>query len=338
MSVHSRSRVSDVLDSSLIRSIRPDIAISSSRVNRDNLRPDVSITRGDLLSSLEEIDKKAKDRIRPQIDASRGLASIRLVPQQLSRDSNGMSARSYRPTDYASNMPNKKRSEAERAYIIRQKFIDLNHRNPKIDIPDTQDPDALERMYMEALKTYRRTKVGASWFIYIGIGYFILQYILQWFGLNLPDNFALYQMRAIAHYTDIIRQMGDPGGISIGSSWPAWAKLLIVMVLQTITFIIAYKITGSEQAAAGAQDFIASTNFMGGNKSDGDLEAEGAALDIGNIISNFKGAMGGGGGNIIQSVMSMFGGGKPKQDIDLDDIPEPEAESFSSRRPNPFDE
>lgn len=332
---------------SLGRDIKPSIAISSSRVNMDNPRPDVSIRRGDLLSSLEDIDKRARDRIRPVIEGSRGAVSVRLVPQHLSRDSNGGGARSYKPDDYTSRLPDKKRSEEERRYILRTKFRELNQRNPSIEIPDSiHDADSLERMYYEALQCHRRTKVGASWFVYLGVGYFVLQYILERFGLKLPDNFVLYQMRALSHYTEVIRQLGDAGGISIGSSWPAWIKLLVIVILQTFIFVIAYKITGSEQAAAGAQDFVASMNFIGGAKKDNsDLEAESAAVDVGNFIGTIKGMMNGGGGgdggNFLQNIVKVFSGmaSSSAPDIDLEDIPEPEEEvPASSRRSNIFDD
>lgn len=335
--IRSRKGSNADIATSLVR-LNPGTVVSPSLVNGDNMRPDVNVRRPDLVRTLAEIDTKTKDMLRPRIDTSRGFNSIRLVPQQLSRDSNGMSARSYRAEDMGSRMPDKRRSPSERAYIMRTKFIKLNNANPKIEVPDSTDPDALERMYAEALRTHHYTKTSASWFLYIGIGYFLFQYIMEWFGLKLPANFVYYQLRVLSHYNDIIKQLGDPGGISIGSSWPAWVKLTVIIILQTLTFVIAFKITGSEDAAAKAQDFISSTGFMSGKKSDGDIEAETAAMDVGNLMSGFKGLLGGGEmGDIIGSVMNIFSGQKT-DDIDLDDIPSPKGEEFSSRVPNMFSE
>lgn len=351
LSVRSRgSQSRSTMIGSIGRSLNPSRVISSSLINDDQPMPDVSVRRDDLVRSLEEIDRKAKDRIRPTIDVSRGVSSVRLVPQHLSRDSNGRSnARSYSPSEYNSHIPSKKEniSEEERIYIIRTKFRELNDLNSKIEIPDgNHDADALERMYTTALRRHRRTKVGASWFLYLGVGFLVLQYILEKVGLVLPENFVLYQLKALSHYTEVIRELGDPG-ISIGSSWPAWMKITVIVILQTLVFIIAYKVTkGNETAAVFAQDFIASTNFMGGTKKESShLEAESAAMDIGNLMSQVKGITSGG-GNIIQNVMSVFSNMmKPSKesDIDLNDIPEPdedievENEASSSRRPNLFD-
>lgn len=342
----NRSMQFEDMDSSLVR-IRRDVPISSSVLNIDNPRPDVSVKRSDLAIELENIDKRVKDRVRPTIDASRGITSVRMVHQNISRDSNGMSARSYKVEDYASKMPDKKRSPAERAYIMRQKFIKLNNANSQIEIPDIQDPDALERMYVEALRTHHYSKINSSWFIYLGVGYVFLQYLLNWFGLGLPDTFAAYQLRMLSCYHDILRQMGDPGGISLGSSWPAWVKLLIVIVVQTVVFILVFKMTkGNAEAAAGVQDLIASTKIMGGKKTEGDIEAEGAAVQAGGIMDVLGGLFGGGGGGIANVLGGLLNrGGGVSDDIDLDNLPEPteddEEESdevrISSRRSNMFD-
>lgn len=334
----------DDMDSSLVR-LRRNVPISSSLLNIDNPIPDVSVRRSDLAMELDNIDRRVKDRVRPSIDASRGITSVRMVQQNMSRDSNGMSARTYRVEDYASKMPDKKRSPAERAYIIRQKFIKLNNANPQIEIPDMQDPDALERMYVEALRTHHYSKINSSWFIYLGVGYVFLQYLLNWFGLGLPDTFAAYQLRILSCYHDILRQMGDPGGISIGSSLPAWVKLLIVIVVQTAIFVIVFKITkGNTEAAAGVQDLMASTKLFGGKKTGGDIEAEGAAVQANGIMGVLGNIFGGGGGGIANIFSNLMGGSVPTDDIDLDNLPEPEEEDeseeenqISSRRSNMFD-
>jgi hypothetical protein len=334
-------------ESSVVR-VRRDVAVSSSRLNIDNPRPDVSVQRSDLIRQLEAIDRNTVNRVRPTIDASRGVTSVRMIHQNASRDSNGMSARSYRVDDYTSKMPDKKRSPEERAYVIRQKFIKLNNSNPQIEIPNTQDPDALERMYVEALRTHHYSKINSSWFIYLGVGYVFLQYLLNWFGLGLPDNFASYQLRMLSCYHDILRQMGDPGGISMGSTWPPWVKLLVIIVVQTVVFILVFKMTkGNAEAAAGVQELIASTKFLGGKKTSGDVEAEGAAVQAGGIMDVIGGLFGGGGGAGIAGVIgNLFGGGGMGQDddIDLDDLPEPDDDEdeeeevrMSSRRSNMFD-
>jgi uncharacterized membrane protein YfcA len=141
--------------------------------------------------------------------------------------------------------------------------------------------------------------------------------------------------------------MGDPGGISIGSSWPAWVKLLVVIVVQTVAFVLVFKMSkGNAQMASDVQDLMASTGIMGGKKSEGDVEAEGAAAQAGGIAGFLQGIVSGGGGGMVQNLMSMFGGGgNQDDDIDIDNLPEPVEdddqeegeERMSSRRSNMFD-
>jgi len=222
---------------------------------------------------------------------------------------------------------------------MRQKFITLNNLNPKIEVPDSNDPDALERMYLEAVRTHHYTRTPVSWFFYIGVGYFLFQMLCEYFGFKLPKKFVSHQLRILSYYGDIIKQLGDPGGISIGSNWSPWVKLTVVIIVQTIVFVAAYKILGSEDAATSCQEAIASFGFLTGNKSNPDPGASVAADNAGGLFSQIKEIMGGGGGfmGAIKSVLSGMTGPDDDDDIDMDDIPAPKGEA-TSRVANPFSE
>jgi hypothetical protein len=114
----------------------------------------------------------------------------------------------------------------------------------------------------------------------------------------------------------------------------------VVIVVQTIVFVAAYKIMGSEDAAVSCQEAIASFGFLTGNKATPDPGAEVAADNAGGIFSTINDMMnkGGGFGGIMKTLLSGMGRDDEEgNSVDIDDIPPPRGEA-ASRVANPFTE
>lgn len=355
--------------------------LKSRELNNDEPKPDITPSR-DLLRIIQDVEKRANGRIRLPMTSTRNVASVRIMPDISSEDessSQGKSARTYTPSNYdnpkglhnrnthnsartttrqlgpQTKRPGNNLSVSERAYIWRMKFIKLNKRNPEIPIPDTNDPDSLERLYIEAVRTDHYCSTSATWLIYMGIGYAGFQYGLNWIGFKLPANFTFIQLQVMSHYPQLLKALGDPGGPSLGSSWPPWIKLLFVIAVHTLIFVLIYKISGSEEVAYNTQKFICRTGFMGGKPQGEEADADSAVANVGGMLGGLGGLFGGSGGgigNIFQNIMGSLMGAAGRRDnvadIDLDAPPAPvsnrsDRESrnnggqFNSRRKNPFD-
>lgn len=324
--------------------------LDSRNLNADEPVPQISPSR-DLLDTIRMIDKKTEGRIRLPMTSSHNIESVRIIPDISSRGSNpgSGSARSYRPQEYPmTRKPDKNISQSERAYIWRMKFQRLNARNRNIPIPDSNDPDTLERLYAEAIRTDHYCSSTSTWLIYMGLGYGAFQYALNWMGIKLPPNFVMIQVQVMSHYPQLLKALGDPGGPSLGSSWPPWLKLMFVICVHTLLFIIVYKISGeNETSAHNAQLFICKTGLMGGKPQGEEVEADNASMNLGGLLGGLGGIFGNGGGGIggmFQNLLGGMLGGMGKQDnVDSIDLDNPEislslrSNEFNSQRKTPFD-
>lgn len=340
-------------------------------INHDEPSPNLAPSRK-LQELLKNVDKMAAGKNRLPLKSNRNVASVRVVPDFDDNDlhvgknknnNNDKSARNYMPMEYVNipmtRVPNRNVTRTERAYVWRQKFQRLNAQNPKIEIPETNDPDALERMYYEAIRTNHYCSTSSTWLIYMGIGYAAFQLLLHKIGFTLPPQFVPIQLEVMASYPTLLKSLGEPGGPSLGSSWPPWIKLMFVIAMHSLIFIIIFKLTGSVDNAHNAQRFICRTGIMGGRPQSDEGQADNAMANVGGILGGLGGLFGGngnGGGlqNMLGNVMSMFGGGgrSAMDDIDLESPPEPLSNrstqssssqnsntqrQFNSRRPTPFD-
>lgn len=336
------SRSLGLNQASTIIDIDDDYHIPSRQLNRDEPKPQIILSR-DLLDKAKHIDARAQGRTRLPMNSARNIASVRIIPDHSGRSD--ISARSYRaPAE--TRKPDKNMSMSERSYIWRMKFMKLNARNPRIPIPDTNNPEALERLYLEAISADHYCSSTSTWLIYMGLGYSIFQYGLNWMGIKLPSEFSLMQMQVMSCYPELLKSLGDPGGPSIGSSWPPWLKLMFVMCVHTILFIIIYKLSNNNaDAAHRTQRFICSTGFMGGTSKGEEVEADNAMANITGLLGSFIGGNKEGGGitNIFQSMVGQFMNsmGSPDEvgDIDLENPPMPVSErsSFDYRKKTHFD-
>lgn len=334
-----------------------DDDVSARALNADEPKPSVSLGN-DLLEALKQVDAN-NVRTRLPMSSNRSV-SIRIIPdgdrpsRSPSRDARirGSSAPS-RQHDMApiTRIPEKTMTPSERAYMWRMKFIRLNRRNKDIPIPETTDPESLEKMYLEAARTDHYCSTSATWLIYMGIGYVGFQYGLSKLGMELPPDFAFIQLQVMSHYPEIIKSLGDPGGPSLGSSWPPWLKLLFIIAAHTIIFILIYKITGKSSNAYQVQKFICSTGLMGGTNQGQELEADNAMANLGGIFGGLLGGgeSGAGGleglGGMVQNIMKNIMGSGGDMDIDnppppVLDTPIPQAQASrkdSLDRPTMFD-
>lgn len=310
------------------------------RLNSDEPRPAVTPSRS-LRDILRTIDQNPK---RPELLSSHHIRTVRIVPPEHGVETSH-SVRDYRP----SPAPETRRLDktlpaAERLYILRMKFQRIHDRNPAIEIPSSDDPESLERMYWEALRTDHYGHSSTTWLLYMCLGYAGFQLGLNQLGFKLPPEYTVIQIQVMSHYPELLKSLGDPGGPSIGSSWPPWIKVLFVMAIHTIIFVVIYKMTGSSESAMNAQHAICQTGFMSGKAIGDEAAADGALGGLAGILGPMLGGGGGGGlGGIIQSVMSAFGGGGGIAAINPNAPPMPIAATAApiilsgSRRPTPFD-
>jgi len=188
----------------------------------------------------------------------------------------------------------------------------------------------------------------------MGLGYGLFQGALHWIGISLPPDFVFIQIQVMSHYPQLLKALGDPGGPSLGSSWPPWLKLSFVMCVHTLLFVLIYKMTkGNTNAARSAQNFICKTGFMGGKSQGEEVEADNAMANVGDMLGGLGGIFGGGNGgglggmmqNLIGGMMGAMGKTDHVAEIDLENPPDAISErssmssqrEFNSRRNTPFD-
>lgn len=326
-------------------SIGAQRVMRSRELNSDEPKPTMTNSR-ELASIISNIDQRVDNKLRLPMNSNRNVTSVRIV-SDASRRSNQSSVRSYKPSIEPSRKQEVYQSPEERAYIWRQKFIRLNARNPKVEIPELTDPDVLGRLYTEALKTDHYSSSSATWLLYMGMGYAAFQGILHKLGISLPHQFVFYQVDVMSCYPQILKSLGEPGGPSIGSNWPPWMKLAFIVCLHTITFVLIYKLTGSETSAYSAQKAICGTGLMGGKPQAEESVSDNAQANLGGILSGFGNLLGGGsGGGMMDMMQGLIGGlmggtNNATEDIDLDNPPDPvsykDANHFDSRRKSRFD-
>lgn len=326
-------------------SVRIEDPLLSHSLNSDEPRPTIQPSRGvqTLLGALKQVDSQSGIRIPLSANSA---ASFRIVPDDTAH-SRPSTVREYKPRDISpTTRPDDALLPTTQAYIWRQKFIRLNRRNPDIEIPDTNDPKQLEILYTEALKTHHHNSSSATWLLYMSFGYAGFQWLLKHVGLDLGPDFVGIQMTVMSHYTEILKQLGDPGGPSIGSSWPAWLKLVVIVTIHTIVFILIFKITGSSQSAREAQLMVCKTGIMGGSKQGDEVAADTAMTGVGGLLGNLVGGgVGGGIGNFIGNIFRKMGGRNEIDNIDINNPPlpvskretQPQGQEYSSTRKTPFD-
>lgn len=325
-------------------------------INIEEPEPEIKDINKRLSAKLAEIDKTVGSRPRPTLVSRTNIPSVKIVYPNEDNGRFNSSSRDYKPKpglgrnkQAFSQPPDRTKSSAQRLYAIQQKFIRLNRANPRISIPDSTNPDELEDMYVEASKTHSAFSGSSSWLMYLGVGYACLQWLLKWFGVSLPDSFVQHQLVTIAMYPETLKALGEPGLTSIVGGWPPWVQLLVIMTIQTVTYILIYKMTGDEGKAVGAQRIMCDTGLLGPKKNEDRLGAAeaGTANVMGTIGSFLNGGGGGAGGGFLGNIMNVVGGlmnnGETNEvdEIDIDNLPEPELSpqtSASSRVDNPFDE
>lgn len=283
---------------------------------------------GNLADTLDAVSKKVGNGRRLPMPKSH-IHSFRIATDAPSKVPS--SAREYKVT----KRPNARYSPSEKVYIWKQKFKRLQFQISNLEMPDSTDPDALERMYHEALRTHHHSSSTGTWMIYMGLGYAGAQYIMGKLGISGIDNYAIHQMEVMKHYPELIKQLGEPGGPSIGSSWPPWLKLASIMVIHSIVYLVITGITRDETRAHNMQKVICSTGIMKGTSeptSETDIAGDSAMSNIGQV---FSGLLNGGGGGMIGNIMNMMSGDNPMDDIDLENPPQPDS-SIPSNRPNMF--
>lgn len=318
--------------------------ISSRSLNNDIPKPQISPT-GNLKEILEQIDKQTTTRKRLPLPKDNIIPSFRIAGD------NYPSSRSIR--DEKSNIQLNREFEGKhpslQRYLIREKFKILQQKNPNIEIPDFNDPKDMIEAYNAALRTNHFTSNSATWMIYMGIGYAMLQGILKWAGFKNIDNFATTQIEIMKHYPQLLKELGDPGGISAGSNWPPWLKLTVIGAIHTIVFLLMVKITGNDSVARQFSKVICGTGFMGGKSvpsAESEIAGDSAMSGLGGILGNLGGLLGGGGGGIMNMLGGLFGSPTtPNIDLDNLDNIQPvsdrstsDAISFSSSRKNKFDD
>jgi hypothetical protein len=321
----------------------------SATINSDEPKPDLSTVKqkSSLAQKLAIIDSKLLPNGRVPLRASSHKNSVRVIPLSVAKSQT--SANSRRDLSFIrGNLPDKNLSPEERVYKIRTEFNILAASNPKVRLPPDgiNDPDVLERMYLDAVRECSYTSVSTTWLLYMGVGYSVFHWICDKLGFSLPPEFVKIQIDVMSHYHYILKSLGDPGGPSITSTWSPWAKLICVILLHTVIFIFIYKLTGNSAGAYTVQKVLAGTNMFGGSPNAATAEATVASEGLGGLISAISGnTQGGGIGGIISGVMKLLGGGggggNPQSgvdDIDLDNIPEPEGDKLNSARKNDFDE
>lgn len=307
---------------------RKSSIIPSRELNSDEPKPSIVPSR-ELLDKLREIDRKGSGMKRIPLNSrqsqisNRSTTQLRIVPGTPS--SRARSYQPQRPVDIIPEDPRMKdMTPDEIVYMYRQKFIRLNDRNPKIEIPNCNDPGKMAIFYQEALKTDHHTTTSSTWIIYMGLGYAGFWAMANWLGLGLPPSFIYVQVTIMTHYPKILKELGDPGGLSLGSSWPPWIKLVIVMAIHTALYILIFKFSGNESAAIRTQEVICGTGLFGGKAQAEEGVADQATAGIGGLLGGLMGGTGGGGfGGIVQNLIGMFTGQKKDDvaDIDLNNPP-----------------
>lgn len=307
-----------------------------SRVLNNDV-PSTSISMGsDLGDRLDLIDRLASSRTRATIPTDNLVTSFRIIPDPQNVTHRAVSARHYKPPTVQNVVH---LTKSERVYNWRQKFYRLQSMNPTLEIPDSSDPDALERMYAEALRTNSYASSSGTWMLYFGVGNAFVQWLLTKAGVPNVQNYAKYQLEILKYYPQLINELGNPGGPSIGSSWPPWMKLTFIVVIQSIIFLVVTSITKNDSIAFHVQRMASSTGVLGGKAqptAESDAAGDNAINNIGGLLGNF---ISGGEGGIMGMLGGLLSGQVPNamDDIDLDNLPAPVDEPNPSNRLTPFD-
>jgi hypothetical protein len=174
------------------------------------------------------------------------------------------------------------------------------HKLPKIEIPDVSeldDVDTLQRYKNRIVKHIKSDQSIINWrkiltFAFCGIEFAAT----EWGGLDMK-GYSETQIENIEQYDDILIELGEGSVLEWFEGWPAWARLLLLVLWNTAIFVVvkfaSKKIGMSEKTIRG---FF--KNFTGG-KQDKDPEPDeeeeelkpgsGAAASGGPISGKLKG-------------------------------------------------
>jgi hypothetical protein len=142
----------------------------SATINSDDPKPDLSTVKkkSSLAQKLAIIDSKLLPNGRVPLRASSHKNSVRVIPLSVAKSQT--SANSRRDLSFIrGNLPDKNLSPEERVYKIRTEFNILAASNPKVRLPPDgiNDPDVLERMYLDAVRECSYTSVSTTWLLYM---------------------------------------------------------------------------------------------------------------------------------------------------------------------------
>lgn len=301
----------------------------------EDVEADVDPT-GRLKDILDDVSRRVGNNKRLPMP-SRTIHSVRLITDAPSRAP--ASARTYRVTNILNTTrPDARLSDSERVYMWRNKFRILKMRSPEVEIPDSNDPDALERMYKEAIRLDHYASSTGTWMIYLSIGYTVAQWVLGKLGVPNIDSYAVHQIEVMKHYPHLIKELGEPGGPSLGSDWPPWLKLTAIIVLHSIVYIIISGITKDSGKAHSMQKIICSTGMFQATAQptvETEIAGDSAMSNLGSVFTSILG------GGALGNIMNMFTEANPMDEIDLENPPSPDVDTQSSdglpsTRTNPF--
>lgn len=250
-----------------------------------------------------------------------------------SRSKSSSKSSSKKIKDYIpERIENKKEEEfkspSEKLYAYKLKWQLLNEKDPRIPIPDSNDPDELERLYIRGENAYSELNTPGTLMIVIGASYVGLQYLFnKVFKWNVGENFAEDMISVTYYYASLIRKIGTPGLDSInkavGELHPV-VQILIVIVVQTVVYVALYKIMG-RSVAVSAQKAVAGTGLFGANPSE-----EAQDNPVLNAITSLTS-----GGGIMDVVSAIMGSKASKTDNDPVPLP-PNPTGIDENRENPF--
>lgn len=316
-------------------------------INADNPEPNIAGI-DNMKDELDKIDNILATSKRINLKTSNHIPTTRVS------DSNNTgrgtttkrTARDYRPTTTTATReestnplfvrPSKENPPSTQLYEMNCMFKNLQMKYPTIitEIPMDNDPDQLWKKYIASAKMCISGSTSTTWIMYMTFGYMGLYGVFSYFGMKLPSNFVQIQISVMQKYKSILDDMGDPGGISIMSNWSPMSKLIFVIILQTLIFIVIYKMTGDSNSAFNTQCIVAGMPILGGSNGDNAVaEAAVAEDNAGNMMGALGGLLGGNGAGLLQGLMGMMGGNGATQSrldqIDPNNLPEPSVDEDS---------
>lgn len=174
-------------------------------------------------------------------------------------------------------------------YEIQLKFKELIKEDNTISMPPDETPIELwEEYYNKSYKIVYGRATIFTWHIYMLVIFFVIEYVMtKWIGVDM-EGFAMNQITIIDTYNYILKDMGDPGGISPQSGWSPLVKLIALGIVHTVVFFIGKRMYGTNGLAPIQRHIADVVKGLGG--SSGISESKG-------IIEGVMGFLGAGGNN-----------------------------------------